>query len=295
MTRTTASTASRFAARGGSGANVWRWMPYFRGFGGQWFDGNKPVFDSEPFVKATQTYLDLFKYSPPGTKTGSWDKSTGCVPLRACRDPRRVRPSRRLGDRSQDVKGRRQGRLYRAAFAADRRRLRHMGFAIGAKANKDDAAKKCAGLFIAWATSKENEKRRLDEGLFGELNRTSIMTSDEFNQKFGADLRSGVGRRRQGDHDQFLARSRVAGSRRPLGHRARGAHHRHSHRHQRLRRRAGHVREGFGCEAELKSFGLCGLSRPPAGRRRVPKIGWRASARWGYHLVGKNIQLRLWL
>ena len=62
------------------------------------------------------------------------------------------------------------------------------GLAIGMKANKDDAAKKCAGLFIAWATSKENEKRRLDDGQFGELNRTSIMTSDEFNQKFGADL-----------------------------------------------------------------------------------------------------------
>ena len=61
----------------GSGANVWRWMPYFRGFGGKWFDGNTPVFDGEPAVKATQTYLDLFKYSPPGTKTGSWDKSTG--------------------------------------------------------------------------------------------------------------------------------------------------------------------------------------------------------------------------
>lgn len=30
----------------GSGANVWRWMPYFRGYGGQWFDGDKPVFDS---------------------------------------------------------------------------------------------------------------------------------------------------------------------------------------------------------------------------------------------------------
>jgi multiple sugar transport system substrate-binding protein len=63
----------------------------------------------------------------------------------------------------------------------------HGGLAIGAKANKDDAAKKCAGLFIAWATPNENEKRRLDDGEFGELNRASIMTSDEFNQ-FGADL-----------------------------------------------------------------------------------------------------------
>jgi multiple sugar transport system substrate-binding protein len=57
------------------------------------------------------------------------------------------------------------------------------GLAIGAKANKDDAAKKCAGLFVAWATSKDNERRCLDDGQFGELNRISIMTSDEFNQK----------------------------------------------------------------------------------------------------------------
>ena len=62
------------------------------------------------------------------------------------------------------------------------------GFAIGAKANKTEAARKCAGLFIAWATSKENEKRRLDLGQFGELNRTSIMASQEFADKFGADL-----------------------------------------------------------------------------------------------------------
>ncbi len=38
----------------GSGANVWRWMPYFRGFGGKWFDGNTPAFDGEPAVKATR-------------------------------------------------------------------------------------------------------------------------------------------------------------------------------------------------------------------------------------------------
>jgi len=32
------------------------------------------------------------------------------------------------------------------------------GLAIGTKGNKDDAAKKCAGLFIAWATSKEKRE-----------------------------------------------------------------------------------------------------------------------------------------
>jgi multiple sugar transport system substrate-binding protein len=162
-------------------------MPYFRGFGGQWFDGNKPVFNSDAFVKATQTYLDLFKYSPPGTKTGSWDESTGAflaghVAILVESDPL---AGWAIDPRISKVVG-------KVGFTAPPSPLTGggygHGFAIGSKANKDAAAKTCAGLFIAWSTSKENEKRRLDEGLFGELNRTSIMTSDEFNQKFGADL-----------------------------------------------------------------------------------------------------------
>ena len=44
----------------GSGANVWRWMPYFRGFGGKWFDGNTPAFDGEPAVRARgKSHSDL--------------------------------------------------------------------------------------------------------------------------------------------------------------------------------------------------------------------------------------------
>jgi multiple sugar transport system substrate-binding protein len=171
----------------GSGANVWRWMPYFRGFGGQWFDGNKPVFDSDAFVKGTQTYLDLFKYSPPGTKTGSWDESTGA--FLSGHVAILVESSPLAGWAIDPTMSKVLGKV---GFTAPPSPLPGSGyshgFAIGAKANKDDAARKCAGLFIAWATSKENEKRRLDEGKFGELNRTSVMTSDEFNQKFGADL-----------------------------------------------------------------------------------------------------------
>ncbi len=108
----------------GSGANVWRWMPYFRGFGGKWFDGNTPTFDGEPAVKATETYLELFKYSPPGTKTGSWDESTGAflsgqVALLVEFDSARGR-----GDRSESVESGRQGRLRAAALAADWWRIR---------------------------------------------------------------------------------------------------------------------------------------------------------------------------
>jgi multiple sugar transport system substrate-binding protein len=171
----------------GSGANVWRWMPYFRGFGGQWFDGNTPVFDGAPAARATQTYLDLFQYSAPGTRTGSWDESTGAflsgqvalmiesTPLAGLAiDPKVSKVVGKVGYLPPPAP------LTGGGYGH--------GLAIGAKANKTEAAKKCAGLFIAWATSKENEQRRLDANQFGELNRTSVLSSEGFNKLYGADL-----------------------------------------------------------------------------------------------------------
>ncbi len=171
----------------GSGANVWRWMPYFRGFGGRWFDGNTPVFDGGPAVKATQTYLDLFQYSAPGTRTGSWDESTGAflsgqvalmiesTPLAGLAiDPKVSKVVGKVGYLPPPAP------LTGGGYGH--------GLAIGAKANKTEEAKKCAGLFIAWATSKENEQRRLEVNQFGELNRTSVLSSEGFNKLYGADL-----------------------------------------------------------------------------------------------------------
>lgn len=171
----------------GSGSNVWRWMPYFKGNGGQWFDGNKPVFNSDAAVKATDTYLDLFKYSAPGTKTGSWDESTGAflagkVALLIESTPL---TGMALDPKVSQVIG-------KVAFMPPPAPLTGggygHGFAIGSKANKTEEAKNCAGLFVAWATSKKNEERRLAEGQFGELNRTSIFNSPEFSKRYGPDL-----------------------------------------------------------------------------------------------------------
>ena len=179
-----------FALRGqrGSGANVWRWMPYFRGFGGEWFnqDGT-PAFNSEAAVKATETYLELFEYSPPGTRTGSWDESTGAfnsgqVAL--------IVESAPLGGMSLNPENSRVSDL--VAFGTPPAPLTGggyaHGFAIGAKANEDEAARDCAALWIAWATSKENELRRLEAGQSGELNRVSIFNSPEFSEAFGTEL-----------------------------------------------------------------------------------------------------------
>lgn len=108
----------------GSGANVWRWMPFFKAYGGQWFDGDKPAFNSEAAVKATETYLKLFKASAPGTQTGSWDESTGALTVGPGCHPRRIDAAVGYGGRPEDVASGRQDRLPAAAFAADRRRVR---------------------------------------------------------------------------------------------------------------------------------------------------------------------------
>ena len=171
----------------GSGSNVWRWMPYFKGNGGQWFNGNKPAFNSDAALKATDTYLDLFKYSAPGTKTGSWDESTGAflagkVALLIESTPL---TGMALDPKVSQVIG-------KVAFLPPPAPLTGggygHGFAIGSKANKTEEAKNCAGLFVAWATSKKNEERRLAEGQFGELNRTSVFNSPEFSKRYGPDL-----------------------------------------------------------------------------------------------------------
>ena len=171
----------------GSGANVWRWMPYFRGYGGQWFDGDKPVFDSPAALKATQTYLELFKYSAPGTKTGGWDEATGA--FLAGKVALLVESTPLAGNALDPKMSTVIGKI---AYATPPAPLTGGGYghglAIGAKANKSEEAKKCAGLFIAWATSKKNEQRRLAEGQFGELNRTSVLGSPEFAKRYGADL-----------------------------------------------------------------------------------------------------------
>jgi multiple sugar transport system substrate-binding protein len=171
----------------GSGANVWRWMPYFKGMGGQWFDGNKPTFNSAAGVKATETYLDLFKYSAPGTKTGSWDESTGAF---LAGKVAMLIESTPLAGMSIDPKV--SSVVGKVAFLPPPAPLTGggygHGFAIGSKGNKSEADKQCAGLFVAWATSKKNEERRLAEGQFGELNRSSVIASPEFTKRYGPDL-----------------------------------------------------------------------------------------------------------
>ena len=175
----------------GSGANVWRWSTYFAGYGGEWFVDSVPAFNSEAGIAATEEYLKLFEFSPPGTRTGSWDEATGSF---NAGQVAMIVESAALGglviDPAQsqvsDVVG----------FAPPPAPLAGGGYshglAIGARGNDDQAALDCAGLWVAWATSLENEQRRLEAGLPGELNRKIVIGSDSFTEQFGADLAQGL-------------------------------------------------------------------------------------------------------
>ncbi len=117
--------------RRGSGMNVWRWTPFFRAMGGQWFDGTKPTFNSDSGVKATQFYLDLMKDAPPGSSTNTWSEVDRRLPGRTGRSHHRKRRVRSLGGRQDEIPDRRQGGLRAAArpaaFGRFRSRLRHRG------------------------------------------------------------------------------------------------------------------------------------------------------------------------
>ncbi len=172
--------------RRGSGMNVWRWTPFFRAMGGQWFDGPKPVFNSESGVKATQYYVDLMKDAPPGSSTNTWSEVVegfrgGQVGL--------IIESDVFGPWAEDkTKSQIAGKvgyapppdpLPSAGFAH--------GFAIAAKGNPDDCSKTVSGDFVAWATSKDMEARKVKAGILSDFARKSTLDNPDFQKQVNPD------------------------------------------------------------------------------------------------------------
>ncbi|MEN5278974.1 sugar ABC transporter substrate-binding protein [Brucella sp. TWI432] len=172
-----------WAARGqrGSGMNVWRWTPFFRGLGGQWLDGDQPAFNSEIGVKATELYMDLLKSAPPGVGTFSWSDA-----VEAFRGGQVVYliesdvfgPWMEVPDKSV-VAG-------KVGYAPPPEPLGSAGwahgFAVSAVGAKDECTRKVAADFVGWATSKDMEARRLSDGIASDLGRQSSLKSEAFSK-----------------------------------------------------------------------------------------------------------------
>lgn len=170
-----------WTARGqrGSGMNVWRWTPFFRGLGGEWLDGDMPAFNSDKGVEATEVYMDLMSYGPPGIGTFNWSDSVeafrgGQVALMIesdvfgpwMEDPEKSLVAGKVGYAPPPEP------LPSAGWAH--------GWAVSTAGAKDDCTKAVAGDFVGWATSKDMEARRLEAGIASDIGRTSTLQSQAF-------------------------------------------------------------------------------------------------------------------
>ena len=172
--------------RRGSGMNVWRWTPFFRADGGQWVVDGKPAFNSAAGVKATQTYMELMKYTPPGSATNTWSEviegfRSGRVALIIesdvfgpwAEDPQKSSIAGKVGYAPPPAP------LPSAGFAH--------GLAIAAKGNPTQCSKVVSGAFIAWATSRKNEMGRISAGILSDYGRKSTLDSAEYRAKVNPD------------------------------------------------------------------------------------------------------------
>ncbi len=179
-----------WAQRGqrGSGMNVWRWNPYHRGFGGEWAtaDGT-PNINSDAAVKATEYYLELFNYAPPGARTGTWSDQieafrAGKVAMMTANDVFGAWVEDK--EKSQVV-----GKVGYADLPSP---ILSGGFAHGLAISKPGTSSECekvmAGELIGWATGKDMERMRLEEGVFDIARKSSAenplftsMMPDDFN------------------------------------------------------------------------------------------------------------------
>lgn len=177
-----------WSARGqrGSGMNVWRWTPFFRGLGGEWEDNGKLAFNSPTGVKATQLYLDLMYYAPPGVATFNWSDSveafrSGQVAFLIESDV--------FGPWMEDPK--KSAVRGEVGYAPPPEPLPSAGwahgFAVSKVGAKDACTKTVAGDFVGWATSKQMEANRLADGISSDIGRQSTLKSDAFHKAVSAE------------------------------------------------------------------------------------------------------------
>lgn len=176
-----------WTARGrrGSGMNVWRWTPFFREAGGEWFDGDTAVFNSEAAVEATNFYMELYQFAPPGATTNVWSDvvesfRSGQVALIIESDPLALWME---DPQASNVVG-------NVGYAPPPEPLPSGGYAhglaISAGGNPDDCSRLVSADFIGWATSDEMESRRFEAGVFADFARQASLENPLFQENVPA-------------------------------------------------------------------------------------------------------------
>ena len=192
-TLTDAPNMYGWAQRGqrGSGMNVWRWNPYHRGFGGEWTksDGT-PNINSKEAVAATEYYMKLFEYAPPGGRAGTWSDQieafrAGKVAMMTANDV--------FGAWVEDAE--KSSVVGKVGYADLPSPILSGGFAHGLAISKPGTSSECekvmAGELIGWATGKDMESMRLDEGIY-DIARKSSASNPKFTSLMPDDFNEAV-------------------------------------------------------------------------------------------------------
>ncbi|MCD1635790.1 sugar ABC transporter substrate-binding protein [Martelella mediterranea] len=161
--------------RRGSGMNVWTWIPFFKAYGGEWTDEDGvPQLNSEAAVKATETFVKLFDYAPPGGRTATFAEQmegmrSGQVAMVYANE---IFAPPMEDESVSSVVG-------KIGYAPPPSPLPSAGFGHGLGISAEGAKSECerliAGEFIGWATSKEMETERIDRGITSDYARKSSL------------------------------------------------------------------------------------------------------------------------
>lgn len=165
----------------GSGMNVWRWAPYFKAYGGEWVKNGKIAFNSDAAIKATETYMELMNYAPPGVASFDWQTCLDAFQAGKIAIMHESNPwMTAMFDPDQTAV------VGKIDFAAPPHPFTGASYGHGLALSKhgcdDDICRKAAGLFIAWATSQEMEQNFLKAGK-GDIQRKSTEMSELYKQK----------------------------------------------------------------------------------------------------------------
>ena len=141
-------------------------------------------------VKATEYYMELFNYAPPGARTGTWSDQieafrAGKVAMMTANDV--------FGAWVEDAE--KSSVVGKVGYADLPTPILSGGFAHGLAISKPGTSSECekvmAGEFIGWATGKDMESMRLDEGIY-DIARQSSASNPKFTSLMPDDFNEAV-------------------------------------------------------------------------------------------------------
>jgi ABC-type glycerol-3-phosphate transport system substrate-binding protein len=166
-------------------SNGYIWPMFLHSYGGEYFAGDTPVFNSPEGVKATDLFNELMKYAPPGAVNMGWNE---------------VQIAVSQGQAAMTIDASNFASVFEAS--ENSKVVGKIGYApVPAGPAGQDPAIACASLninaksknkgaaweFIKWATSSESQLKMSLDGSRSDVTRNSVFSSDDYRSLYNWD------------------------------------------------------------------------------------------------------------